>query len=396
MLTPLATIARHPTLRLIGGAMLLIGAVNASLFPYQSLVAIERVGFSGNAYALVLLCASVLAVTASVTAGIVTDQRSNRRQIAALTAATTVIGPSLMLLAPGPASLIMCHAILLPVSTSLYGQAFALAKLACAEMPAQRDAILASLRAALSLTFVVVLTVWSLVFKAGVDVMAIYWTAAVAGVLLLGLVLRRWPRDGATSWQDAPSGLNLRQSLHEIARPKVLTRLVALGAITSASALYMVLISLVFSATPGRDASDVALFVGLVAGCEVPFMLALPLVTRRWRRSVLIAAGGTVYASFLILLPLLAGSPAVWLLPLVAGLGGAATLTLPIAYLQDLMANRPGAGSSLMALQKVTADSFCALAFAASNGHHVLAAGLGGAIALAGGAALLLADRQRG
>lgn len=396
MLTTLRLIAHHPTLRLIALAMALIGTVNASLFPYQSLIAIDRIGLSTNAYALVLLCASGLAVTASVVAGIVSDQRANRRQIALLAALTTAAGPALMLAAPGPLTLILCHAILLPAGASLYGQLLALARLASTNMPQHRDAIIGTLRAGLSLTFMAVLTGWSLVFATGIDVMAVYLLATVAGAFLSFITWRHWPRDGTTHWPDTPSGLSVLQSLHEIARRAVLARLVLLGAITSGPALYMVLVSLVFSATPGRSASDVALFVGLVAGAEVPFMLALPLITRHASRARLIALGGALYASYLVAMPLLAASPAVWLLPLLAGLGGAAILTLPIAYLQDLMSNRPGTGSALLAVQKVAADSFCALAFASGTwaGGTLLAATLGATLALAGCAGLLWTDRR--
>lgn len=396
MFHALRLIAGHPTLRLIGLSMLLIGAVNASLFPYQSLVAIHRIGLSDGAFSAVLVLASALAVTAAVSAGIITDQRANRRQVAVLTALAAATGPTLMLLHPGTAALILCHGILLPVSTSLFGQLFALARLACTELEDQRDAILSTLRAGLSLTFVLVLTAWSFVFAAGVDVMAIYVTATVAGVALFLLTLTAWPRDGATLWPDPPSGLSLRQSLAEIAQGRVLLRLALLGAIASGPVLYMVLVSLVFETAAGRDAADVALFVGMVAGWEVPFMLALPVVARHLPRSSLIAAGGAAYALYLALMPVLAPFAWVWVLPFLAGLAGAAILTLPIAYLQDLMSNRPGTSSSLMAVQKVAADSFGAAAFAIGTGlgGYGLAALIGAAVAVAGCAGLLLADRR--
>ncbi|MCA3444911.1 MAG: hypothetical protein INF52_16380 [Rhodobacter sp.] len=397
MTASLVLIWRDPTLRLIAGLMVLFGAVNASLFPYQSYVAINRIGLSDAGFALVLLLASVLAVGASVSAGIITDQRANRRQVALVTAAAAVVGPVLMLAAPSPLSLVLCHGILIPVSGTLFGQGFALARLACADQPGQRDAILSGLRALLSLTFLVVLPLWSLAFAAGTDVMAIYGLAAACGALLLLLTWRHWPVDGTTAWADPPSGLGLTQSLREIAKGRVLLRLGLLGAITAAAALYMVLISLVFAATPGRTAGDVALFVALVAGFEVPFMLLLPRLLRFAPRSVLIAAGGMLYACFLALIPVLAASPLVWLLPVLAGLSGAATLTLPIAYLQDLMADRPGAGSSLLAVQKVAADSICAAVFAAgmTAGGYGMTALAGALIAAAGSIALLLADRRR-
>lgn len=392
----LRLIATDPTLRLIALMLMAIGVINASLYPYQSLIAVERVGLPEGLYALVLLLASAAAVIASLGAGIVTDQRANRRAIALTTAGTVVIGPGLMAVAPGPVALILCHGVMIPVSASLFGQCFALARLACGARPAEeRDGVLAVLRAMLSLTFLLALLLWSVAFGLGLDVMAIYPAAALIGAGLFALVLRDWPRDGATDWADPPSGLGLGASLAEILRGPVLRPLACLGAITAAPALYMVLISLAFEEQAGRDASDVALFVGLVAGFEVPFMLLLPYALRHLRRLTLIASGAALYAAYLALLPPLAATPYVWALPVLAGLGGAAILTLPIAYLQDRMATRPGTGSALMAVQKVTSDTLCAAAFAAGTalGGLGLTALLGAAIALLGAALLLVADR---
>ncbi len=388
-------VAADPTLRLIALIMGLIGAINASLYPYQSLVAVERVGLSDNAYALVLLLASGCAVVAALGAGIVTDQRANRRRVALVTSAATVIGPGLMLVAPGPLSLILCHGMMMPLAASLYGQGFALARLACADRPEARDGVLSAIRALLSLTFLLALLVWSVLFRFGLDVMAIYVLAAVAGALLFTLILRDWPRDGTMRWVDAPSGLRLGAALAEIAHGPVLRRLACLGAITAAPALYMVLISLVFEGQAGRDASDVALFVGLVGGFEVPFMLALPVALRLLSRTALIAGGAFVYAAYLALMPVLAPTPFIWLLPVLAGLGGAAILTLPIAYLQDQMAGRPGTGSALMAVQKVTSDTLCAVVFALGSAlaGPGLVALIGAGVTVAGAALLLAADR---
>ena len=84
-MTALAVL-RDPTLRLIAWAMLLVGALNASVYPYQSLVGIERLGLSEPVFALILALASAVSVSASVLLGILSDQRANRRRIALLTA----------------------------------------------------------------------------------------------------------------------------------------------------------------------------------------------------------------------------------------------------------------------------------------------------------------------
>lgn len=396
-MTTLAVL-RDPTLRLIAWALLLLGALNASVYPYQSLVGIERLGLSEPAFALILALASAVSVSASVLLGILSDQRANRRRIALLTAASGTLGVGLMLVAPSPLTLALCHGILFPVATSLYGQLFALARLARDDGGAARDAILATLRSALSLSFLGMLVFWTAAFGWGLDVMSVYVSATLAAVILTTMLHLRWPRDGQTAWQDRPSGLNFRRAFAEIAEPRILIRLLLLGAIASAGNLYMILTALVFDASPSRDAGDVALYIGLVAGWEVPFMLLLPLITHRFRRATLIAAGTALYVTHLALMPVLTETAWLWALTLLAGLGGTAILTLPIAYYQDLLDGRPGAAGAMIALQRLAAELLAAAAFALGavlGGGHAITALMGAAIALIGAGALLWIDRNR-
>ena len=124
-------------------------------------------------------------------------------------------------------------------------------------------------------------------------------------------------------------------------------------------------------------------------------MLLLPRIAGRWDRVTQIGFGTAIYCIHLVLMPVLAGSALIWVLPLLAGLGGAAVLTLPIAYYQDLMRGRPGAASALIALQKLVSDILAALIFATGMalGGALLTAILGAAAALLGALGLWRADR---
>ena len=395
-MSALALIFRLPALRLIFLALLLLGAHNASVYPYQSLIAIERIGLSKPAFALVLVLASITAVTASVLLGILGDQRGHRRRIALFATLSSLTGLLLMLIVPGKLSLILCHGILLPVASSLYGQLFALARLVTPDS-LTRDPVQAALRSAMSLSFLAMLVFWTFAFSARIDVMAVYVSAGMASLGLVVLIFFSWPRDGATEWADQRSGLNFRQAFKEIAHPSILLRLLLLGAISASGILYMVLVSLVFDDSALRDASDVALYVGLVAGWEVPCLLLLPRLVRRVRRSTLLAAGSAVYTLHLLAMPILADTPWIWVMTLVAGIGGTAIISLPISYYQDLMHNRPGTAGAMLALQKLVSDVLGAAAFAfgtAIGGYETVAI-FGTALALLGGAGLLWVDRHQ-
>lgn len=389
-------ILRSPTLLMAGGALAVLGAFGATVAPYQSLIGIREIGLSEPAFGLILVLASALAVLASVLLGIRADQRTNRRATAIFVSVATCLGVALMLGVPGPLAFVLAHGVLIPVGSSLYGQIFALTRLATHEMNAERDRIQMILRALMSLSFLAMLVFWTWAFARGAEVMQIYLAAGVSSVALLALIWRSWPRDGATPWVDAPSGLDLAGAFADIARPSVVLRLLSMGAINALGILFIILISLVFDSAPGRSASDVALYVGMVAGWEVPFLLLLSQAVRRVRRTTLLAAGAALYAVQLALLPVLAGSPAVWVLPLLAGLGGTTIISLPIAYYQDLMPGKPGTAGALLALQKLAGDVLAALAFVLGSltGSHVLTALLGAGLAGLGVCGLLLAERS--
>ncbi|MDB5666309.1 MFS transporter [Cypionkella sp.] len=395
-MSALALIYRLPALRLIFLALLLLGAHNASVYPYQSLIAIERIGLSKPVFALVLVLASITAVTASVLLGILGDQRGNRRRIALLATGASLIGLLTMIVFPGKISLILCHGVLLPVASSLYGQLFALARLATPNGQS-RDSVQAALRSAMSLSFLAMLVFWAFGFAADIDVMAIYLSAGLASFGLVLLIYFSWPKDGASDWADQRSGLNFAQAFKEIAHPTILMRLLLLGAISASGILYMVLISLIFEDSPVRDASDVALYVGLVAGWEVPCLLLLSRLVSRVRRSTLLAVGSAVYTLHLLALPILSDSAWIWVMPLIAGIGGTAIISLPISYYQDLMHSRPGTAGAMLALQKLVSDMLAAAAFAigtAVGGYETVAI-IGTALALLGAAGLLWVDRKQ-
>ncbi|WP_343080865.1 MFS transporter [Ostreiculturibacter nitratireducens] len=395
----LRAIASDPALRLAALAIILTGAFAASIGPYQSLLAIEVFGLSENAYSAILAIASTTAVVAALALGILTDQRANRRRVAILSASLLLASVVIPRLGMSATAFWLGHAILMPLGSTLFGQIFALTRLAAASRPTQeRDAILAAMRALFALPFIIVLPIWSIAFRSGATLLYVYPVTGALGALCLLLILRAWPRDGGTVWADPKSGLSFAAALKEILVPHVAFRIFCLGAIMGGMTLYMALLGLVFSGLPGRGESATAIYAGVVAGLEVPVMLAVPLLTARFARTTLIAAGAATYTIHLVGMPLLAASDAVWLLTIPAAIGGGIVLSLPIAYLQDLVSTRPGMGGALIAVQRVVGDVLCAGAFALGIWvqGYATAALFGALIMMAAAAALLRADRQPG
>ena len=388
-------VLRHPTLRMIALALLLLGAQNASIYPYQSVIAIERIGLTRTEFSWLLTLASAVAVTSSVLFGVLGDQYGKRRLIALGASCAATFGVALMILFPGKLALVAFHGILLPVASSLYGQFFALARRASRDEDDKRDAILGTVRSNLSLAFLAMLVFWTFAFGFGLSEMAVYFSGGAASLCLTVLIWFRWPRDGATSWEDQRSGLRLHQALVEIARPHVALRVVLMGLIASAGNLYMVLTSLIFEDAALRGASDVALYFGLVAGWEVPAMLILPRFARHFSRPGLALIGIAVYSLHLVAMPWWVDTPWLWIGTFFAGVGGAVIITTPIPYYQDLMDGRPGTAAAMLAVQKLVSDITTAMVFAhGSAGGFAAAAMLGAGVSLCGAALLWLVDRK--
>ncbi len=392
----ISLVATRPVFRTLFATLACVGAFNASIYPYQSLIAIKHIGLSPGDFALILMVASCVNVAAAVLLGILADQKANRRNTALVCALAGAIGMALMIVVPGPVALVLTSAVLIPLAQPLYGQIFAVTRLASQGHEGQADGVQSVIRTAQSAAFVVMLLFWTFAFRDGASEMNVYLTAGAAALGSVALILWAWPRDGATAWEDRPSGLNIVQALKQIGRPHIALRFFCLGAINAAGGLYMATISLVFDVSTLRGASDVALYVGMVAAWEVPFMLLLPRVISRFRRADLIALGAAVYVIHLVALHYVADTPLVWVLPFFAGLGGTALITLPITYYQSLMKGAPGAASSLMAVQKLVSDGVVAGCFALGMAFWGLTAValLGTLLSLSGAVTLALADRR--
>ena len=399
MKTPgaMALILHDRDLRLASVLMMLQGAFACTLGPYLSVLAVRDFGLCDSGYAVLMLVASVLSVAAALAAGIRADQTANRRSIALWACGLMVAGSAVMTLAPGAAALVLAHALILPLST-LYGQLFAQARLAAQRHNrATRDGIMATIRALFALPYVVVLPLWSLAFERGADLLNIYPVALALALAMLALTARFWPGAAAVAWEDRPSGLSLRQALAELATPGLALRIASLGALSAGGTAYWAIMGLSL-VQPGGSGKDVAaLYAGLVAGLEVPLMMALPLILPRFKRTHLILAGTTIYTAQLLGIPLLAGTPFLWLCLIPGALGGAVIFTLPIAYLQDALGHRPGTGAALMALMKVGSDTVAAMTFALGTAlsGYLLAAVLASVVSVAGAAVLVWVDRGK-
>ncbi|MFZ2101838.1 MAG: MFS transporter [Oricola sp.] len=398
MLSSFAVILRDPLLRMVTLSLFLLGVAVSSVMPYASLIAVGYLGVTDAAYSVVLAVMSSVMVVASVILGIVSDQRTNRRQLLTLSFGLAVTGYLLVWLARTPLAFVIAHALLLPLGASAFGQLFALARL-LGRVRGGKDAdqIFAVTRAAFSLGFVVTPPLVSLALASGMALIHVYVSAAVSALLCASLFGLAWPAGPTGQLEDPKSGLRFTAAFGELARPGIVARIVAVGLITGSNQLYMVLFGLLIVRHIGGATPDVGRFHGAIALLEIPFMLMCGMALRHMSKSGLIAVGGVVYAGFLFAFAGMSSMAVTYLLVVPAAIGAAIVLSVSISYLQDLLAARPGAGGALMAVSNFVGQLIGAATFAVGTAvtDYSGTAVMGGCVALAGVAGLLAMDGWR-
>jgi MFS transporter, SET family, sugar efflux transporter len=391
----IALVWQDRTLRMLGLVIIVFGAMTASFAPYVSLLGISIFGLSDGAFALLLTGSMLVAVASSVIVGIVTDQYPARKAMAVLATIAMIVGLILVSVWPNPATFVLTHVLFLPIGSTILSQIFAVARLHTAKMPTQdRDGITSVIRAVFGIPFAILLPLWGLAFNADLSLMVLYPVSLLLTVGLLVLVIWGWPSDQSAPWTEEKSGLGFFSSLAELLTGTISIRIAAMGAIHSGGALIGVLMGLVLTESAGRSSGDTAIFFGAFVALEIVVMLCVGVLLQRFRRLHIISVGAVLYAAFMVLFPLLAATPWVWLLILPVAVGGGMIYSLAISYLQDLLGSRAGAGASLMALQRLVSDGLAAAIFAigASLGGYQVAAFMGAGTILVGVMVLLLLD----
>ncbi|UWQ99908.1 MFS transporter [Rhodobacteraceae bacterium S2214] len=389
---------RDPVLRMIGAATMLFGVFAASFEPYKSLLGISVFGLSDAAYAVVLVASLAISVAAAIWVGIITDQRPSRKPMALLAGLGTVTGTGLGWIGDSQLAFVIAHVVLLPISATILGQLFAITRLYTADWPtAERDGVTSVIRALFAVPFVVVLPAWGIIFDWGVPLTALYPALFAVSLWFITLIWLRWPDDADAPWIEQKSGLGFLASVKELLAGRIVWPIFWMGAIHSGSTLMGVILALVFTQTDGRTTGDVGIFFGLFVALEIVVMLCVGMLAQRFRRLHIIAAGGVFYAIFMALLPVLAPYNTVWLLILPIAIGGGLLYGLSISYLQDLLGARAGAGSSLVALQRLVSEGLAAVIFAvgAAISGYTLAAFMGAAMIILGTIMLLYLDRAQ-
>ena len=396
MLQAIRTSWNDRLLRLAFLCVTLMGVAVAAIHPFQSVIGIEQLGFSRGAYALITTSGALLSVAASVAVGIYTDQSGKYRQM--LLACNVVgIGAGLcVFVLPSKATFVLAHVLLFPIGATTFTQYFAMASLAARNNTAlDKDMSLSLVRAAFAGAFGLTPPLLAIAVAGGMELLTVYAFAAMMNTVVLILIVTTWPSERIALSEK--SGVGFFASLRELSQGGVLLRVVLISMIVGVNALYNIVLGLLILNNLGGGNADVGWFAGGVALIEAPIMLMVAAALRRVTRSGMIMLGCVIYCSFLGVFASMSSMSAAWVLIVPGGIGAGIILSVTVGYVQDLVAARPGAGSSLVAVTHFGGTIFASGVFAgaAAFTDYQGTALIGAGISMVAGLVLFVIDGRK-
>lgn len=345
-----SSIIRDSRIRIPTVTLVALAFTYASTVPYQSIIGISELGMSDGAYSALVFFAAVVNVAISLTLGIWSDRLTERRPLVLALSIAGIIGFGSIAVIHSPAIFIFSVLFLVPMSNSTYSLLFASVRARTNQLArSEAVAITSTVRALYSGSWAVAPGLVGLALVTSPSMRPAYGVAAVASLICFCLYFFFAPGNGPVR-ETIPNQPGFFASLKQVFAPDVFIRVFVMSLLLGLQRLNGMVSPLIVVHSIGGSVVDVGFLSGLTAFLEMPFMMMWGLVQRRFHTVHVLALGTVLYCLYLVLLGF---ATAPWQLYALLGLnacGAAAILSLPITYLQDLIADRPGLGSSLISL----------------------------------------------
>lgn len=386
---------RHPVVRISMIAIFLFGFTGATTGPYQSVVGITELGLSDGFYALLIFTAAIVNVAASLFAGVVADRVGDYRRLLMIVLAFGIAGYGIVYVVPSQATFVFAMLVMVPVYSASNPLLFANVR-AIANAGGGRDAaaINSGVRAAISVAWVVVPGLTALALAGSGSMLPAYLMAALGCAANLALIYFKLPYDRKAA-AVIEARHSYRASMLEALAPRVFARLMAVSMMTCLLYVNGTVLPLILTGAAGGHVTDVGAVVGLVAFLEVIFIIVWGNLQVRLGATVSLCVATVLYTLYLTLLGFVTARWQVYALIPLSAFAAAALISIPITYIQDLIADRPGLGSSLISVNMFLSGGLAAILFAIGSrvSDYSGTAILGALAGLVGVAMLLYFER---
>jgi MFS family permease len=387
---------RNPAIRVSMIAIFTFGFAGATTTPYRSVVGILELGLSNEVYSALIFAAAAVNVIVSILFGNLADRLGEYRTMMLVAATFGVVGYGAVYFFPTQGIFVLSALLLLPVYGSLNSLLFANVRAAARGMaPGEVATVNSGVRAMISLSWVLVPGLTGVLLSSSPSMLPAYLFASMSCLVCLGLVGVLLPRQSGTD-NAATHHLSYLAALGQVISPRIISRVMAVALISSTLHVNDAILPLVVTGAAHGTVADIGILVGIVALLEVVFIIVWSRMLRIVGQLAALVLGALIYAVYLILLAFADQPWHVYALTLISGIGAASLISIPITYLQDLIADRPGLGSALISVNIFLGAGLSAVLFAAGtaitsySGTAVVAAFSG----LAGTAWLLFLDRR--
>ena len=421
----LEILRRHRVVRASAAAIFLYGVAGAATSPYQSVIGIRELGLSDNAYAAIALAASVANVVMAIAIGALSDRFRSYRRPLIFVASFGILGYGLIWAAPS--ALVFALATVGPLAlfhatnSMLFGNVRAQSD---RFDPAEAGIVNALMRMAISLSWVLVPGAVGLALAGRDSMIGAYLIAALLAAACLATIVfwlepdtpprldtrpGRYPAGGTGTAQVAPTAgradrpaqsrlpLSVLGDMGQILRPRLLASVLGVALISQVLHVNSTVLPLITLGQAGGTSEDVGFVIGMVAALEVVFMFLWTWSLRVLHLTTALAIATVIYMGYALGI---AGASQPWQIyaaSILAGVGAAGIISIPISYLLDLIADRPGLSASLIAVNMFMGGAIGAGIFAlgAAVQGYPAAAIFSGVAGLAGAGLLIFLERRK-
>ncbi|NBB47310.1 MFS transporter [Rhizobium sp. CRIBSB] len=398
MSSPIRQIAARPQLFILSMMIFVQGCAYGATLPYLSITAVGALGMSDQGYSALTVVASIMTVTISVSLGIISDGMADRRRMIALLGIAGTIGYGAIFLLPTIPVFVIATALVIPFTQAVHSLLFALARIETAGL-SQPDAAAVNtvVRSFMSAAWVAMPAILGLLLAQSANMIGAWGAAAVCTLLVaLGsLALLESPKAGTKA--SSMNRATFFDALREVVRRDMLIRITAMAALTGMSRYATIVWPLILTLQLGGSTRDVGFIAALMALIEIPCMLIVASLLKRFSLLLMIVVSALIYGLHMVGYAFAADPWHIYALALPGAAAAAALHSLPLTYFQDLFPARPGLGTAFMPIDAFLGNAISAGTFAAGAYFfgYSGAAWLGLIMAIVGVAGLLTVDRGR-
>jgi predicted MFS family arabinose efflux permease len=390
----LSLFIRDKTLFLYALCLVFASAAAASMTPYQSIIAIEVLGFKSEFYSILLITIAAVTVLFSIIVGSISDYLRNRSLVIIVSSTSGVFGHLIMTLFFSKISFIVAHVILIPLAFTLFQQFFAIIRVHCSNMPSSdADAITSSSRTLLASSYVIIPPIIGFFVAKNVPFANTYAVGAFLYTICLLIASLNFCKKEDLDIIRVNNPKNKRFFFHDYKH--ILVPILMVCLLEASRKLHGIIFPLIVVSEAGGTKADVGFLAGIIAIMEIPFMLMWSSLLHRYTKAVILGFSGLIYAMYLFFLGHSNSIIVIYLLTPINVLGVSALMSINISYLQSLLPNQPGLSTSLISVTNSVGWGVAAFSFAARPQYiaYTSLAFVGCSFAMVGGFCILFWNR---